>query len=112
MKIRDWFHAAGFLFPRDTATSRHRIEDSGPKCHCRYGGEQNHSYSYPETDRGRRGLCRPSQRDFIIMTLSSLDLSAREDSIASEKFLITSFIVTYSVLRHVSSKASSPLSVI
>jgi hypothetical protein len=61
--------------------------------HCGLGGEQNHSSSYPEMDRGRRGLCRLSQHGFIIMTLSSLDLSAREGSISSETFLITAFIV-------------------
>jgi len=93
MKTRDWFHVAEFLFPKDTATGRHCIEDCGPKCHSTHGGEQNHSYSYPEMNRGRRGLCRLSHHGFIIMTLSSVDLSAREDSTASETFLITAFIV-------------------
>jgi len=30
MKIRDWFHAADFLFPVDTATGRHCIKTVDP----------------------------------------------------------------------------------
>jgi len=45
MKIRDWFHAADFLLPRDTATGIHCIGECVPKCHCRHGGEKNHSFS-------------------------------------------------------------------
>jgi hypothetical protein len=86
MKVRDWFHAADFLFPRDTATDRHCIQDCGSKCLCRHGGEPSHSYSHPEMDRGRKGLYRVSQHGFIIMTLSSLDLSAMEENLASETF--------------------------